>query len=80
MVFRSWTFCETVARPETMPESIVVEVLMTSEDQVRVQQLCILIQNETEQCKLTELMQQLLELLDGNLGRSADTERKNPSL
>ena len=63
-----------------MTGGIAAEVFMTAEERERVQQLCTVIQNEMEHSKLTDLLQELLELLESNEHCGfADREKKNPS-
>ena len=63
------------------PESDAAEVRVTIDERERMQQLCTLIQNEKEQSKLTDLMQELLAILERNSRRhSTDREKENPKL
>jgi hypothetical protein len=53
---------------------------MTAEEWQRVRQLCTSIQNEKEHSKLTDLMQELLKLLESNEGgRSTEGENQQPA-
>lgn len=53
---------------------------MTPEEQARIQQLCILIQSEEDNSKVSGLVNELNELLERKERRFPEDQRKDPLL